>query len=437
MVFYSYDSQPALAPAGVSCWICLEEGADDSGGQLMQSCACRGESGFVHSSCLGGYACRKSEDLLRKNEGDNKESCYRDPWNTCPTCHQLYTGHLKLGLAKYYIEKTQSLPENNCKRMSALMLLAATKATEFGDYSGGIDQYKQVLAAIQSSSKFPPADDQDFVDISPRLEVECLEGLGMAYGDLGDESMSLFYLEKAHKLGLVVYGPSHPLLSIIADQLNKLKTGDTASTVAGIRARLEECREHFGENHEATIMGMIALSEELVRDGKLSEAHDLCKDASKAAKRSLGPAHETTKSAESHYRQYRTILDSNKLQAAVMAGEAKPAKLISPDPSLDGTTVFILRPVKHDFSKYVCAILGTNRELKKVKILLSKLILKQGTPVQCQHMASASHLNGKRGTVQSFDDAGGCGINSYEVEFDDGRIPPRQIKVGNLMVVLS
>ena len=38
------------------CWLCLEEGPDESGAPLVRNCSCRGLSGFAHLSCLQKYA---------------------------------------------------------------------------------------------------------------------------------------------------------------------------------------------------------------------------------------------------------------------------------------------------------------------------------------------------------------------------------------------
>ena len=40
----------------VSCWICLDEGEDDHGNHLTRNCACRGDSGWVHVSCISNFA---------------------------------------------------------------------------------------------------------------------------------------------------------------------------------------------------------------------------------------------------------------------------------------------------------------------------------------------------------------------------------------------
>jgi E3 ubiquitin-protein ligase DOA10 len=39
-----------------SCWLCLEEGLDNSGKPLVRNCSCRGSSGFAHISCIINFA---------------------------------------------------------------------------------------------------------------------------------------------------------------------------------------------------------------------------------------------------------------------------------------------------------------------------------------------------------------------------------------------
>ena len=46
---------------GASCWICLEEEADDSGEPLRRDCSCRGGSGWAHVACLVEYSKEKSK----------------------------------------------------------------------------------------------------------------------------------------------------------------------------------------------------------------------------------------------------------------------------------------------------------------------------------------------------------------------------------------
>ena len=48
----------------VSCWICLDEGVDDHGNHLTRNCACRGDSGWVHVSCISNFAKVSARDFI-------------------------------------------------------------------------------------------------------------------------------------------------------------------------------------------------------------------------------------------------------------------------------------------------------------------------------------------------------------------------------------
>ena len=49
-----------------SCWICLEEGPDDTGAPLVRDCSCRGSAGFAHLSCLVKYAETQSRNAFER-----------------------------------------------------------------------------------------------------------------------------------------------------------------------------------------------------------------------------------------------------------------------------------------------------------------------------------------------------------------------------------
>ena len=77
-----------------SCYICLEDGLDDSGGKLRRDCSCRGGSGFVHMSCIGHYA----EQKFKSNTKIGSH-----PWKYCPNCHHEYQNTFAIDLAKLYV----------------------------------------------------------------------------------------------------------------------------------------------------------------------------------------------------------------------------------------------------------------------------------------------------------------------------------------------
>jgi len=42
-----------------TCYICLDDGPDELGGEVMRDCSCRGSAGYVHLSCAVKYAEQK------------------------------------------------------------------------------------------------------------------------------------------------------------------------------------------------------------------------------------------------------------------------------------------------------------------------------------------------------------------------------------------
>ena len=73
-------------PDAPSCWICLENGKDDSGQPVVQGCSCRGDAGHADISCLTQYAETKSMQHFEKDDPER----ITDPWNECPNCEQEY-----------------------------------------------------------------------------------------------------------------------------------------------------------------------------------------------------------------------------------------------------------------------------------------------------------------------------------------------------------
>ena len=81
-----------ISDGGPSCWICLEEGPDESGNDIVRNCACRGDSaGFVHLSCLIQYAEKKCHDewALVVSRGRVIDEKFKDCWRRCPICNQV------------------------------------------------------------------------------------------------------------------------------------------------------------------------------------------------------------------------------------------------------------------------------------------------------------------------------------------------------------
>jgi hypothetical protein len=105
------------------CYLCLGGDLDDDGQPLRRDCACRGtDAGFVHLSCLAGYAANKSKPARDMDE-------FVEPWLECPSCHQEYQNELGIDIAiefvsfvrRQYPHDTQSQVEAIHTKLAALM----------------------------------------------------------------------------------------------------------------------------------------------------------------------------------------------------------------------------------------------------------------------------------------------------------------------------
>ena len=84
-----------MAVETASCWICLEEGLDESGQPLRRDCSCRGKhAGFAHLSCLIKYAESKCKQLWTF-----KASTFVEPWGVCQNCKQPFQNELAMDLS--------------------------------------------------------------------------------------------------------------------------------------------------------------------------------------------------------------------------------------------------------------------------------------------------------------------------------------------------
>jgi hypothetical protein len=102
------------------CYLCLDGGVDDNDGQpLRRDCACRGtDAGFVHLSCLTGYA------EIKSNGWDGRVMKeFRDPWQTCPHCHQDYQNELAIDIATKFVSFVRGkYPDNTQRQVESLQL---------------------------------------------------------------------------------------------------------------------------------------------------------------------------------------------------------------------------------------------------------------------------------------------------------------------------
>ena len=110
------------------CYLCLDGGADE---QLRRDCACRGtDAGFVHLSCLTGYAANKSKQTNSMNLGMIE---FSKPWRVCPGCHQEYQNELAVDIAAEFVSFIRrQYPDDTQMQVEALNMKLCALYSMFG-----------------------------------------------------------------------------------------------------------------------------------------------------------------------------------------------------------------------------------------------------------------------------------------------------------------
>ena len=113
-------------PVDASCWLCLEEGPDESGKPLVRDCSCRGSSGVAHVSCIINYAKSESRRIYESRPFEGPVKCIK-PFDYCPNCKQSYQNDLSKTLAKACMEfvESESLMSTEIMNFSTCMLWSA------------------------------------------------------------------------------------------------------------------------------------------------------------------------------------------------------------------------------------------------------------------------------------------------------------------------
>jgi len=105
------------------CYLCLDVGEESS----RRDCACRGtDAGFVHLSCLVGFAETKSI------QASEKMFEFRKPWAFCPGCHQEYQNELAVDIASKFVSFVRrQYPRDTQRQVESLNLKLAALDSMF------------------------------------------------------------------------------------------------------------------------------------------------------------------------------------------------------------------------------------------------------------------------------------------------------------------
>ena len=137
----------AAATADQTCYICMEDGAE-SGEGLVRGCACRGDSGFVHLSCLARHARVAVEAAIARQPG--VERPYIAPqviqYFKCRLCEQHYYGAVAIALGWGAWKTYCSWPEEQWARTFAMENLGISLNDQDSDPEVALAIFEIILA---------------------------------------------------------------------------------------------------------------------------------------------------------------------------------------------------------------------------------------------------------------------------------------------------
>jgi hypothetical protein len=285
------------------CYLCLDGGVDKSDQQpLRRDCACRGsDAGFVHLSCLAGYAAAKSKGWDGR---DTKE--FRKPWHICPSCHQEYQNEFAIDIAaefvslvrRQYPHDTQKQVESLDLKLIALMKmferLQPVQKTEAGVTANVIlsliDRLRAVAPLPMRYSRF----EADAYNVHGRIAIN--------EGTEESARRAEAYFETSLQVFEAI-GDTDGIAAVkvnIAIARSKYEGGNNEEAVLKASQEVYELRiAELGDEHEFTIDAGKIFALRLQTANRQEEARELLMKLLATSKQVFGSDHNITKSVES------------------------------------------------------------------------------------------------------------------------------------------
>mmetsp|Transcript_40665 Transcript_40665/g.85432 ORF Transcript_40665/g.85432 Transcript_40665/m.85432 type:complete len:433 (+) Transcript_40665:252-1550(+) len=408
---------------GASCWICLEEGPDESGQPLVRDCSCRGNAGFTHLSCIIEYAQQKSM-------GDVSDTIkFIEPWSKCPSCHQLYERELASNLSAACVKAVEEkYPECNWRHLSALH-------RQLGGFIHNIenpqqrDVYRKIGKKCITVAEQLKMKNEHLTMPNTILGIEAdahgiLANLDMETGT--DESIkrAVGYYGKARDI-CAVLGHTAQVAHVeakIAEAKSMLRQEDNVeisdSELDSLRTVYELLVDKDGESSPGTITQGDHLSINLQKANHTIEAERLSKKLVAICRRVHGPNHKLTKNVQSTLE-----LVARRLVMVPYENDVELFQALRYED--DGEKCVVKGPINTGSA-------DTNEETI-LTVDTDDVYPTVGLPVVCHGLKNASYLNGKLGDVRGIDEKTG----RFAVHFEDLTTKPKLVKYENLRVVFD
>ena len=403
-----------------TCYICLDDGPDELGGEVMRDCSCRGSAGYVHLSCAIKYAEQKYESsrILKAKK--------QNPWKECPNCHQVYTGTLAIDMAKQYV----TFVEENYQRNHTLILSAlvtrleslttlvnkrSSTQTEEAELVANtilhkVRQMKLKRIALNRHDRIYEAYAYEILGCMKSNELkfpEAIEFLEKSLQVCKDHNLStvdrIEGMITSLKFNLVVNPSSEDILKNHKNMYEQLIRFESKSSISAIRAGEDYGRTLKVHNHGVEAEWFLT---------KLAEiSHS-----------NHGPEHEITQNVSSlkHHCMDRVVSVTSS-----EAGIHQSSRALSFVEYVDDETMFY-RFLKYDGNFERCLVEGPlicsgSTTNKQMSLLSDEIIFARGTPVICQD--TNTNIDGQLGDVRSWNSESKC----YTIHWEDESLEPCEL----------
>jgi hypothetical protein len=284
------------------CYLCLDGEVDKSGEPLRRDCACRGtDAGFVHLACLTGFAATKSKGWDGRLMKD-----FREPWITCPSCHQYYQNELAVDIANKFVSFVRGqYPRDTQKQVESLDVKLCAFDSMFKRLQPVQKRELGVTANVMLSLIDRMKGDVSSLPMRySQMEADAYTTHGqiaLAEGTKESARRAVTHFEKSLQVFEAI-GAANGIACVkdsIAVAKSMYKGGNNNEEVLKASQELYELRiAELGEEHYYTIDAGKTYAQRLQKANRREEARELLMKLLATSKQVFGSDHKITKEVE-------------------------------------------------------------------------------------------------------------------------------------------
>jgi len=410
-----------------TCYICLDDGPDELGGKIVRSCSCRGSAGYVHLSCAVNYA---SQKFKTRKEGEE------DPWDTCPNCHQGYTGELAIDMAKNYV----TFIEKNYQRNHTMILRAQVIRLESltchirKRSSTQTKEAEQVANTILHKVRQMKVRGISFTKDDRVYEAYAYEILGCMLAEEDDKQKlpeALKYLKKSLEVSTAHDLPTDRVEGIISHMESEL---DGEYDEESLKMMYEQKIDDLGKSSYGSIKSGLLYARALKLNHQGVKAERLLMELQDISKQHHGSDHEITKAVSDKKSWFRSrIVSVSSNEAGRFQSSSRALSFEDYDDDYDDNIAAIYRFMKYDGSFERCVVKEAQQNgftsNDEFSLFSDNIIFALGTPVICYDLENPD-IDGKLGDVRAWNSESKC----YTIHWEDESLEPCEVHQCNVRV---